>query len=102
MFLVQLLLPLADNDGNRFAASVFDATRVELIERFGGLTAFFRSPASGAWEAPDGTMQHDAIVVLEVMTESVDREWWKEYRERLARRFAQDEVVNRSSTIELL
>lgn len=100
--LVEILLPLSDNDGHHFAADVFDRTREELMEAFGGITAFFRSPASGAWEAPDGTVQRDAVVVIQVMTETLDRLWWRAYRGLLELRFAQDTIVVRAFDIEVL
>jgi hypothetical protein len=102
LYLFEILLPLSDNDGNRFDVSVFDRTREELIEAFGGITAFFRSPAAGAWAAPDGTVQRESIVVLEVMSEDLDRGWWHDYRRLLERRFAQDAIVVRAHGIELL
>lgn len=48
MHLIQLLLPLYDNQGNRFDHAVFDEVQAELTERFGGVTAYLRSPARGA------------------------------------------------------
>jgi hypothetical protein len=49
MHLVQLLLPLYDNERRPFARERLDAVRAELAERFGGVTAFLRAPASGVW-----------------------------------------------------
>src|SRR4029078_11332648 len=43
MHLVQLLLPLYDNDGHRFDETAFAAVRQELTRRFGGVTAYMRS-----------------------------------------------------------
>ena len=40
MHLIQLFLPLYDNDGQAFAKPLFDTVRGELTERFGGVTAF--------------------------------------------------------------
>ncbi len=102
MYLIEILLPTSNNEGQRFEAAVFDRTQHELIDRFGGLTAFFRSPASGVWEAPDGSVQHDSIVVLEVMSETLDRTWWSDYRTRLEKRFSQDEIVLRAHSIDLI
>ena len=41
MHLVQLFLPLHDNDGERFPASSFVAVRTELAEAFGGYPPVF-------------------------------------------------------------
>ena len=42
MHLVEILLPLNDNNGRPFAAEKYAAVRQHLTERFGGLTAFTR------------------------------------------------------------
>ena len=49
MYLVQLLLPLYDNDGQAFDASEYVRLRAELADRFGGVTAYTRAPARGVW-----------------------------------------------------
>jgi len=61
--LVQLLLPLGRPDGARFPAPLYrDVTR-ELTERFGGVTAYNRAPASGLWDEGSGRTEHGDIVV---------------------------------------
>lgn len=102
MFLVQVLLPLYDNDGHRFAQSEYRSVRVALTDRYGGATAYTRSPAEGTWEDPDGRVHHDDVVVIEVMTATLDREWWSRYREQLADRFRQEQVVARALSLEIL
>ncbi len=49
MHLVQILLPLYDNAGAPLPRALYDRVREELSRRFGGLTAFTRSPAEGLW-----------------------------------------------------
>lgn len=100
--LVQLLLPLYDNAGRAFPAEHYTAVRDELTERFGGLTAYTRAPAQGLWQETDGPPKRDDIVVYEVMTDTLDRAWWRGYRRTLERRFAQDELVIRSQAVERL
>jgi hypothetical protein len=102
MNLVQLLLPLYDEHGERFAQSLYDAVARELGESFGGLTAYVRAPAKGLWEERPGEMRRDEIVVYEVMVESLDRDWWRGYRRELERRFRQDELVVRAQAMERL
>ena len=99
MHLVQLLLPLYDNDGNHFPPEPYRVVRTELSERFGGLTAFTSAPAEGLW-TEDGKTSHDEIVIFEVMAESLERDWWRDYRQSLERRFRQDEVVIRATAVE--
>lgn len=103
MHLVQILLPVYDNDGRPFPASRFTDVRAELTERFGGLTAYSRAPAEGLWrEDDDGAAKRDDIVVYEVMTEELDRDWWARFRGALARRFEQEELVVRAHEVERL
>src|SRR4030081_3652778 len=101
MHLVELLLPLHDNSGQPFRAEKYAEVRQRLMERFGGLTAFTRSPAQGT-TTESGRPVHDDIVVFEVMTEALDASWWGEYRLHLEREFRQDQIVIRASTVTLL
>ena len=74
----------------------------ELLQQFGGLTAYPRAPATGLWTDDRKQIELDEIVVFEVMTQILDRQWWAEYREKLEVRFAQDEVLIRVLGIEKL
>ena len=100
--LVQILLPIYDNERQRFGAEIFALTRDELTERFGGLTAHMRAPARGVWKTEDGDEARDDIVIFEVMTDRVDRDWWDAYRKRLQERFRQDAIVIRAMAISIL
>jgi hypothetical protein len=99
--LVELLLPLHDNGGQAFEAEKYAEVRQDLTQRFGGLTAFTRSPAQGT-TTDSGRPVHDEIVVFEVMTEKLDLPWWRSYRLRLEREFRQDQILIRASTVTLL
>lgn len=100
--LVQLLLPLADNDGRAFPRSAYDRVRDELAERFGGVTAYVRAPAEGLWKEDTRRVSRDDVVIYEVMIGELDRAWWTAYRLALQERFRQDEVVVRASGMERL
>ena len=100
--LVQILLPLYDNHGRRFARGRFDRVRGELAEAFGGITAYRRAPAEGLWKQKGGDIKRDDVVIFEVMAELLDRAWWTRYRKELERRFRQDEVVIRAIAVERL
>jgi hypothetical protein len=102
MHLVQLLLPLYDNEGQAFEGPIFDRLRKELTERFGGVTAYRRSPAEGLWKESGGEVNRDEVVIYEVMAEELEREWWKDYGQELARRFRQEEMMIRASKVERL
>jgi hypothetical protein len=101
MYLIQFLLPLRDNERRPFARADFDRVRAELTERFGGVTAFLQAPASGVWK-DEGQTTHDELVLFEVMTEALDRAWWKGYRVELERRFRQEAIVVRALGAEHL
>jgi hypothetical protein len=58
-----MLLPLRSNAGTPFPRSVFDQVSKTLTDRFGGLTAYTRAPASSAWQDDDGHVKKDDIVV---------------------------------------
>jgi hypothetical protein len=102
MVLVQLLLPLSDNQGRPWPRELFEQVRQELLERFGGMTAYARAPAKGLWTEPDHAVVRDDIVVHEVMAERLDRDWWAAYRRELERRFQQEALVIRAQEVELL
>jgi len=95
VYLIQILLPLRDNEQHPFARDEFDRVRRELTERFGGATFYARAPAVGLWKDDDGDVARDEIVVAEVMARHQDREWWRLYRETLEHRFRQDQIVVR-------
>lgn len=98
--LVQLLLPLYDNQGQAFGDAPFASVRRELTDRFGGVTAYSRAPATGLWKKPDREVDRDDVIVVEVMVAQLDRKWWRRYRDQLAREFRQETLVVRA--IEIL
>ena len=99
---VELLLPLSSNNGAVFGQELFDRVRAELLERFGGVTAFSRSPAEGLWAGGENGAAKDDIVVFEVMTDTLDQAWWRDYREMLERRFEQEEIIVRAHGVQRL
>jgi len=102
MHLVQLFLPLRGDHAETFGSNCYARVRDELTEAFGGVTAYQRAPAVGLWEAPDGEVERDDIVLFEAMVATLDREWWSSYGQELARRFKQDEVLVRACPCERL
>jgi hypothetical protein len=100
-YLVQLLLPLYDKEGRPFSKELFESVRSELVEKFGGVTAFTQSPAEGLWKPDDRTIR-DHVLFYEVMTEVLAESWWSTYRTLLEDRFKQDLIVIRSQQVQLL
>ncbi|GFO65398.1 hypothetical protein [Geomonas paludis] len=102
MHLIQILLPLYDNEGNQFTQDEFLKVRDGLSERFGGITTYMRSPARGLWKETKETTVQDDIVIYEVMTPELDRAWWRKYRQQLTADFRQALLIVRASKVELL
>lgn len=69
MFEVQILIPVADNDGNSFSPSHFGAFEAKASELFGGIT---RNPgtAQGSW-VDEGTTYHDDSRVYAVAVKTL-------------------------------
>ena len=101
MYLVQLLLPVEDSLPPS-ADSVLEKLKRELASRFGGFTAFTQAPAEGLWAPGSGPEERDRIIVVEVMTDSLDRRWWHALRLQLEDELHQDLLVVRARTIEML
>ena len=99
-FLVQIVLPLYNNDGRPFPPSLLMQVRTELREKYGGLTAYTRAPAEGTWEDEQGRTRRDDVVIVEVMTDGLERDWWRNYATELAARFEQEELVVRAMQFE--
>jgi hypothetical protein len=51
--------------------------------------------------APDGRTEQDDVVMVEVVTETFDRAWWRTYAATLASRFDQESIHVRLSAIDL-
>jgi hypothetical protein len=102
MHLVQMLLPLYDNDGRALARDLYDGVFRALTERFGGATAFTRSPAEGAWKEPGARTTRDQVVIFEVMVQSLERDWWSAFRRKLEADFKQEKLLIRAMQVEEL
>jgi hypothetical protein len=101
MYLIQILVPLADNEGRAFDRQSYDRVRDELTRKFGGVTAFSSSPAEGIWKE-GGEVSRDRVIIFEVMSEELERAWWTPYRAKLETRFRQERMIVRATLIEQL
>lgn len=97
MHLIQLLLPVKPD-----AEQHLTRTRAELVERYEGVTAYVRSPARGAWIAPGGEEQHDDVIMVEVVVNTFDQRWWRQYHDTLAERFGEEQIHIRILPVEVL
>ena len=102
MHLVQLLLPTTDNEGRALSRELFARVRTELLERFGGITGYTRSPAKGIWLDESAESVDDDLVVYEVVVDQLDRAWWRKYLGALEANFRQERLHVRAMQMELL
>ena len=93
MHLIHLLLPLHDNNHRQIEPRQFQAVRNELTEKFGGITAFVRSPAVGLWKEDTENIRRDEVVMFEILSDQLDDDWWRAYREKLEADFRQNEIL---------
>lgn len=103
--LVQVFLPLADNQGRPFAVALYNQVQDELLQRFGGLTLYGQSPVRGYWldhSQARPAVRRDALLLLEVMVVELDAAWWRAYRQQLEQRFAQKTLLVRALSQQLL
>jgi hypothetical protein len=98
--LVQILLPIHRRDGTPLPSETFTRVRDELTEQFGGVTAYSRSPATGLWKRDDEAIERDQVIMVEVVADTFDLEWWRAYREQLEIRFGQEQVHARAIAVE--
>jgi len=101
MHLVQLLLPLYSNSGVQFEPTLYTEVRNELVNQFGGITAYTRAPVHGLWQESEQIVRDD-LIIYEIMVETLEEEWWREYRITLENRFQQQSLVVRAHQIILL
>ena len=101
MYLVQILLPRADNSGKPFPKQDFERVKEELARQFDGVTAYLQAPAEGLWRQGQKSSDDD-IVIFEVMTDTIDLPVWRTRRAELERRFRQDKVVIRYMSMALV
>ncbi len=95
MHLLQIFLPVRNNNDKPFPKGHYTRIRKTLTKEFGGLTAYTRAPAEGLWKDKQDDARHDDMVIFEIMTEELDKPWWKQYKKELETTFAQDEIIIR-------
>jgi hypothetical protein len=102
MHLIQIFLPVRDEQGHPFPAAHYLDVRQALTQKFGGMTAFTRAPAEGLWKSNENTVTKDDMVIFEVMLKTLDKQWWRHYKKMLEEMFSQDALIIRIQDIELI
>lgn len=72
---------------------MYKAIRLELTERFGGMTAYSHSSATGLWKNDDEELTVDKVIVYEVIADGHEKKFWKSFKEILKAQFKQGDMV---------
>lgn len=102
MYLMQIFVPIRDNEGNPFDQRRFTDLRDELTERFGGVTIYARTPAQGIWKPSDGSAQTDQMVIYEVIFDELEMPYWKGLKFSLETAFSQQQILMRHSNVNII
>lgn len=101
MNVIEVFLPLDTGPDLPISLEAIEGLVAGLADRFGGATAFTREPADGLWKTRT-SMQRDRIIIVEVVVDEVDQDFWQAYKRRLEQEFAQDEVMIRVTACSLI
>ena len=101
MFVVEVFLPLCDDDGWGIGNAKVIEVRRQLFDKFGGLTVKPRSPSQGYIREGKSPAKDD-LVVLEVTVPELDRAWWDAFKADLEQQFRQREIQIRASELARL
>lgn len=96
-FTARFELPMTDNDGRPFPASVLLPLLRDLLERMGGATF---SEAVGVWRDRQGASYFDLVVAVEVWTH--DRTSLHDFVRRARLVLEQDEIAIRTTSPEFV
>jgi inorganic pyrophosphatase len=88
---VELMLPAEASNGKPFPPAYFSQLKTQLTEKFGGLTCYTRSPL-GYWK-DKGKIINQALVVYEILTRELDQSYWQKLKEKLEKKFHQQEIL---------
>lgn len=98
----EILLPLKYNDGTVVEPEKFQATRRELVERFGAIT-MDTPPISGLWVSGTREYQDELVRFVVDAASSPDTDkFFRDFKERLKDRFRQIEIWITAYPIRLL
>ncbi|MFC3199459.1 hypothetical protein ACFOET_17690 [Parapedobacter deserti] len=95
MKLVQVFVPLVDNDGNRFPEEKFKDLQSALTEKFGGITVYRQMSIEGLWKETNKRTDKDMLAIFEVLADVVDTDYWEQLKARLATKFRQKDLLIR-------
>lgn|GEM_PF-115379 len=91
--LVQLFLPIREENGSSFPIHYYNQLSTQLKEKFGGITIYNRSPATGLWKESGAQTVQDELLVYEVLTTSIENDYWQALKTKLEKQFRQTEIL---------
>jgi len=89
---LEILLPVANNNGKPFPKEMFSALEQELIKNFSGLTVYSSAPITGFWK-PDQKVLQQQLMVYELFLREFDPTYWEKMKRKLEKKFNQTEVM---------
>lgn len=102
MYLIQFFLPLYDTNGEQFTKQKFVKVQKLLTDKFGGITSYVRSPAAGFWKDASDHVVKDDVILFEVVTDQIERDYWKDLKTFLLEEFQQEEILLRGHEVFML
>ena len=89
----EVMIPLADNDGNRFPMEEIIQVRNNLTDEFGGCRSQPLAPFEGTW-VDENKVYLDELMLFIVDAPRTDTsiEWFLKYKEHLKQKFTQIEI----------
>lgn len=98
----EILLPLMHNDGRPVGDDKLNQTRMELVERFDGVS-FQPHPVQGIWRYEDEEYEDVSVqLTVDVADTPENREFFIELKAKLLERFEQIEIYIVSFPIDIL
>ncbi len=98
----EILLPLRFNDGQSVPDRVVGDTLLELEDRFGAVT-WETQIIRGMWHHEGQVFQDDSVrVVIDVDDIPANREFFRQYKERLKVRFRQIDIWMTTHPIDVV
>lgn len=101
MHLVEVFLPTGYPNGDLIPQSIFDLIEGELREKFDGVVVYARKSARTLSRSHARQME-ESLLVIEIVTDDLDKEWWKEFRHRTQALFHHDDLLIRATITERL
>ena len=102
MLRVEIYLPLEDNEGAEFSEVLFEEAADELVEKFGAVSSR-NSKVDGLW-MHEGRLYPDRLREFFLIVDDNDsnRDFLREFKEKLQGRFRQIEIMILASPVDWL